>query len=1373
MISKACALIAAFWMVCAANNEVVAQTIIAQPQYRFQHYEMKDGLPFPGANSIAQDKQGFIWFQSYTGLSRFDGYNFKDFKPDPDDTLSLPPGGVGIIFADSKGNIWVTAHTSTNDFPISKYDPKTEGFITYRPVVKALSGFLFDKKDPLIWFSSNGNGLYSFNTETRETRNYVYEHSDSLIQERGNHFFGIADGDSVLLMGSLNGLWEFEKRTGRFRHPKCNPADSVLLYHTPIWDVEKGSNKDVAGIWLWSNRKFVMVDYKFSVVKTFDFPGEFFPNMYALDKEGVLWFKTRDDRGLYRYNSNDNSLINIRHIPGDPTSLKSDFVAYLKVDREENIWIASDKGVSRLQNHGLRFHNFTMPGRVEESTVYHANERDFVIANQVNHNVQDIWVAPIIHDRLDKLQFEKVTTIDNSPFLQGIWKGKRNVWISLYGRGIAHLPVDPKSGRIMPGKPQFLSHDPKNASTIGSNLTTFVWEDAQENLWVGTRGSGLSKVNPGIPYGKAGSVKRYMHIDHDPNSLDNDIVWNLCPEGENSFWVITDTGVDLFRNERFEHIFKSMTSPAVYMARDSVLFISAAGSLFKGIKHNGRYTIGRTPLLKTNDVLRIQDDNLGRLWITTTTGIVCYDRNRQLAIEFNEKDGFDHVMAQEGPVIRQHLTSQGIMMLSDAEGICLFDPLSLTIDTTKTYPVFTGLKVNNQDPVIEARAGVGEEFTIKQAITDLDELLLDYLHNNFSIEFSAMEMTSPDKNRYRHKLEGYDKDWIETDWKNRTATYTNLDAADYVFHVKASNHHGIWSDQETILAVRILPPPWKTWWAYSLYTIALIGVFLSWRRYDIKRVKLKHRAEQLSELDHLKTRFFANISHEFRTPITLILGPLKEMYNGTFKGDQKPTMGVMMRNGQRLLRLINQLLDLSKLEAGKMALQPTPVDLVQFLKETSSSYESMAVDKKIKFFFYPEVPELILLIDQEKMEKVMHNLLSNAFKFTKENGEVILNLKTEERQCVIIVKDTGIGIPAIQLDKVFDRFYQVDSSQTRGYEGSGLGMALAKELVELHKGKISVESKEGVGTTFAVYLPLGKEHLRKEEITDLGYSKKAEMASDVMISEESPIQLTDEKETVPVESQPVLLIVEDNADMRHYIRKTLSDQYQIIEAENGKTGVKMAGESIPDLIISDIMMPEMDGYKLCELIKTNETTSHIPVILLTAKADRESRLTGLETGADDYLSKPFDADELRLIVRNRIEERNKMKERFSREVTLEPRQISITSLDEKFITKVLAIIEAHMDDEDFSIDELSREAGYSNMHFYRKIKALAGQTPSQFLRTIRLKRAAELLSKNSDNVTQIAYSVGFSSLSYFNKCFKEQFGMTPGQFAETSFKSKV
>ena len=758
----------------------------------------------------------------------------------------------------------------------------------------------------------------------------------------------------------------------------------------------------------------------------------------------------------------------------------------------------------------------------------------------------------------------------------------------------------------------------------------------------------------------------------------------------------------------------------------------------------------------------------GRLWMMTRQGITCYDLREKIAIQFNENDGLEHRRG-EYPANIPILTSQGIMVISDHDGLTSFEPSTLRINRKKTFPLLTRVSVNNQTPPVGSFKNGDDQYSISTDVSILEELVLDYQHNNFTLEFSSMELTSPEKNLYRHKLEGFDEEWIETDWKNRTATYTNLDAGTYTFRVKASNYHGIWSDNERVLSVIILPPPWKTWWAYTLYAIAFIGVFLYWRSIENKKLQLRHRTKYLSELDNLKTRFFQNISHEFRTPITLIVSPLKELYGGKFKGDLKSTYGIMLRNGNRLLRLINQLLDLSKLEAGKMQLNSAVIDLVEFLREIVAAYESLAANKNIKYSFDSDVARLPILADDEKLEKVFHNLLSNAFKFTKEGGEISIRLTVaENKQAVISVRDTGIGIPADQLLKVFDRFYQVDSSQTREYEGSGLGMALAKEFVELHNGKISVESKEGQGSTFTVKLPLGKDELIEQEFK-LRNSKTNKLSSlEEVISSEGETEISSDEESAAVAEPTTILIIEDNADMRKYIRKTLSSYYQIIEAKNGKEGFQKATDLLPDLIISDVMMPEMDGYKLCTLIKTNELTSHIPVILLTAKADRESKLIGLETQADDYLSKPFDVDELLLIVRNHIEERRKMRERFSREIKLEPKHISITSLDEKFITNVLTQIESHMGDENFSIEELSIQAGYSTMHLYRKIKSLTGQTPSQFVRTIRLKRAAELLSSKSDNISQIAYQVGFSNVSYFNKCFKDQFGMTPGDFLKTN-----
>ena len=1364
---------AAILLCFAVFTDLLGQGHFSLSNYTIRHFTPADGLGSLQTRGIVQDSLGYIWIAYGSGLSRYDGYNFKVYKFDPDNSFRSDfIGGISSLLLDRKGEVWIISEL------LSTYDRTTDSFKHFKPDLnlKTVFRFCFEKNGPVVWMTTGERGLYSFNTETKVTANYLNDNPDSLTRAMRNSIWGISDRDTYLLLATRQGLWKFDKTKKIFARPECDPRDSAYLYNTHLWNIIDWPKYDNNDVWLAHERGIVKVNEKFSIVQRYDLPVGYEQNRGGRDKDGVFWSLTWKDELILRFDPRDGS--------SGFTEVKTGaepfvFQGECYIDRNLNLWSGSEaQGVYQLTPKNLLFHNFNFPvrGNWNASALYKANNKErLVLVYAIGATYNQVWTAlPILTEAVDSVGFRRLKMGYPLGVITSITVSNNKLWICSYQDGITGMQISPVTGLVEPDRRFKVTPDRENAH---------VFVDAKENIWISSRGHGIARIVGSKPYGEEESMVRYQHADQDSNSLNHNFALSVFPEDEKSLWVFTWAGVDLFRNGRFEHVFKNRETPwSLLKSSDGSLLIGTTSGVYQAKKTGDHYLVNYNPLLKKYGANHLQEDRQGRLWLTDEDAdrLVCFDRKEDVAIEFNVKDGLPQGVTDFSQ------TSKGIMVLTSVNGFTLFDPLSVQIKKTEVLPVLTSLTINNKASVIGGDP-VKEEFSIKSNISVLDELVLDYLHNNFTVEFSGMEMISPDKNLYRHRLEDYDKDWIESDWKNRTATYTNLDAGTYVFKVKASNYQGIWSNKERTLVVRILPPPWKTWWAYSIYSFIVLAALVVARRSIVHQERLKSNLkleqverekdhlelEKAQEVDKMKSGFFANISHEFRTPITLILGPLKDLYSKASNEDQRNVLGVMMRNGQRLLRLINQLLDLSKLEAGKMELQPTAIDLVQFLREISSSYESMAVDKKIRFFFYPEVPELILLIDQEKMEKVMHNLLSNAFKFTRENGEVILNLRIVERQCVIIVKDTGIGIPANQLDKVFDRFYQVDSSQTRGYEGSGLGMALAKELVELHHGKISVESMEGKGTTFTVHFPVGKEHLSKEEITDLAYRKKVEMVSDLIASNDTRIEIKVEEETVSSESQPVLLIVEDNADMRHYIRKTLSDQYQIMEAENGKTGVKMAEEFIPDLIISDIMMPEMDGYKLCELIKTNETTSHIPVILLTAKADRESKLTGLETGADDYLSKPFDADELKLIVRNRIEERNKMKERFSREVTLEPRQISITSLDEKFITKVLGIIEAHMDDENFSIDELSREAGYSNMHFYRKIKALAGQTPSQFLRTIRLKRAAELLSKNSDNVTQIAYSVGFSSLSYFNKCFKEQFGMTPGQFAEASSKSKV
>lgn len=552
----------------------------------------------------------------------------------------------------------------------------------------------------------------------------------------------------------------------------------------------------------------------------------------------------------------------------------------------------------------------------------------------------------------------------------------------------------------------------------------------------------------------------------------------------------------------------------------------------------------------------------------------------------------------------------------------------------------------------------------------------------------------------------------------------------------------------------------------------------------------------------MKSRFFANISHEFRTPLTLILGPLEKLLSETIDKRLIKQYRVMLRSGRRLLRLINQLLDLSKMESGNMSLKASPEDIVKLIRSTVLFFSSMAERRKIDLKFSASQDSIEVYVDRDKLEKIMSNLLSNAFKFTPEGGKISVTISTDQDENLtptypikwskdwvknfieIAVADTGKGIPSDRIEKIFDRFYQVEDSSTREHEGTGIGLALTKELVELHHGEICVASQisekylfkglkplkgfysDEQGTAFVIRLPLGTAHLKEDEIVEIspisGVDEKTEIE----------LEKPEFEETAPLKPEihlrkgaEIILIVEDNQDVRDYIREFLEATYQIIEAKDGLEGFEIAAEKIPDLVVSDVMMPKLDGFEFCRKLKTDERTSHIPVILLTARASGDSKVEGLEIGADDYLTKPFDVRELQVRVKNLIEGRRKLRERFSREITLQPKDVAITSMDEQFLQRAMAIVEKHIADAEFTTDTLAWEVGLSRMQLNRKLQALTDQPSRGFIRMLRLKRAAQLLQQSAGTVTEIAYDVGFNSLSHFAKAFREQFGQSPSEYA--------
>jgi len=563
----------------------------------------------------------------------------------------------------------------------------------------------------------------------------------------------------------------------------------------------------------------------------------------------------------------------------------------------------------------------------------------------------------------------------------------------------------------------------------------------------------------------------------------------------------------------------------------------------------------------------------------------------------------------------------------------------------------------------------------------------------------------------------------------------------------------------------------------------------------------RFEAQKLHEVDEIKTRFFTNISHEFRTPLTLILGPAKQLLDRTEEEKTRVTADLIHRSALKLKRLVDELLDISKIESGEMKLKACPVNLVSVLKEITLSFSSLAERKKINYRLNWEVDKVIAYIDRTKINKIFSNLLSNAFKFTPEGGEVEVSIKITSGKGVenvvkeglinnnhvcISVRDTGIGIPRDQMEKIFDRFYQVDSQHTREYEGTGIGLSLTKELVELHHGKIEVESEEGKGSTFRILIPLGKTHLRPEEICEEKTEKvtrgEPQKGQEIVESEVEDLNLTAEKisedltkekqdrERISDKEKPLLLIVEDNPDVRSYITEILNNQYRINIAKDGMEGLDRSFEHIPDLIISDIMMPKLDGFQMCSRLKTDPRTSHIPIIMLTAKAAMKDKINGLETGADEYLIKPFEAEELKARIKNLLEQRKRMHEHFRRYGLVDFEGKNITAADQKFLQKVFVTIEQHLSEEKFGVEKMAELLAMSRSLLFKKLSALVGESPIDLIKRTRLNKAAKLIENRFGNISEVAFEVGFNNPSYFAECFRKQFGVTPSQYQLKSEK---
>jgi signal transduction histidine kinase/DNA-binding response OmpR family regulator len=875
-------------------------------------------------------------------------------------------------------------------------------------------------------------------------------------------------------------------------------------------------------------------------------------------------------------------------------------------------------------------------------------------------------------------------------------------------------------------------------------------------------------------------TNRFIHHQYagKPNDqLPSNFISCILQNKKGNLWVGTSGGIAVFEKNKQAPVFYSALNTKKSLSNNNVICIleDSKGRIWVGTREGLNLFNEQTKEFQTytlsdglpdNLILNIIEDNRQTLWISTPNGLCNVTPNsnwpRPLLsiIHYDESNNLQNREFNDNAALK---TQSGELIFGGPSGFNIINPDKIVKPAHHTKIIFTGLQIFNNN--IEPGEWVNNRVILKQALSKLQSINLKYKENVFSIEFASLDLGNSAGEKYAYMMEGFSEDWLYADATQRRVTYTNLNPGHYTFKIKVLNRDGVWSEEKQ-LQIHIEPPFWRTTFAYIIYAFIIAGLLLLARRITLDRIRMRYEvqyqrteAETAHALERLKTKFFTNVSHEFRTPLSLIIAPLDKIIKNATDEEQKMQLNLVQRNAKRLLSLVNQLLDFRKMEVQEIKLHPAIGDIVNFCRDISHSFTDLAEKKNIRFSFQSNIDNLEIFFDKDKIEKILFNLLSNAFKYTHDNGMVSINLvhtppanQNDDGTLAIEVKDTGIGIPADKHEKIFERFFQTDVPESMVNQGTGLGLAITKEFVRLHNGIITVKSEPEQGTCFTVLLPAKK------------IMVPAARTASLQVPEEETVQhLAEEHQKGG--KRKLILLVEDNEDLRFYIKDNLKGQYKVEEALNGKEGWEKVKALNPDLVVSDIMMPLMDGIELAKKIKGETGTAHIPIILLTAMGSEEKQLEGLKAGVNDYITKPFTFEILASRIRNLMAQQKMLQKRFQKQIEVNPEEVTITPVDEKFLKQALDVVEKNMDNPDFSVEDFSREMFMNRVTLYRKILSITGKTPIEFIRSIRLKRAARLLEKSGMSIAEIAYEVGFNNPRNFTKAFKEEFLIPPSQYA--------
>ncbi len=1339
---------------------------------KFKHLSTRDGLSSNEVRAVFEDSNGFIWFATSDGLNRWNGYKFDIFKNYNDDLNSLPNNFLLCLAEDSSKNIWI----GTNHAGVVKYSTREEKFYRYGMIDEdesSIPGMVVrcihvDGKNN-IWIGTH-SGLAKYNPTNNNFRRYSFPvdnlttlpdireiiqlnkdeifiqsdlgffimdlkseviqrfevYSQDLDQEIFNHNNPICfDSKGFLWIGSKTGLYKINLDTGDYKlyQPDNHVKSSINSNNYSV--IFEDSRKN---IWIGTENKGVNLynaktdDFtSFTKESSVSILNNIITSIYE-DKSSTVWFSTLEG-GVSYFSYKNKQFEYFTHDPLDINSISSNKIGAFHEDKDGFLWIGTeDGGLNKFNPKERKFTRYHLPA-------------DYIapcILAIENNSDNSLFVTGL---RIGLYSFNKESgrfsnLMNNSPLDRNQQilhitdlgpDSKGNIWLASHSKeGI--IVYDPTT------KSFYSTNSPGrfNKEILSVPYAVSMKEDSRKRIWI------LSYL--GL-YMFDSKVHAFLSNNDDINTLSSNYLYVLFEDSKKNIWIGSSKGLDRT------------------IERDGKIIFE---------RYSEKYSL-------PTSVKGILEDKFGNLWLCSNQGITKFNPESKRIKNFKINRELEN---QEFSERLCHKTSEGEMYFGGTNGFVRFKPDSLDeLNSTPNIYIVDFQLFNKSQKVDEGSP-------LKKSILYTEEIKLSYKQSVISFEYAALDYRNDETAEYAYIMEGFDENWNFVGDK-RFATYTNLSPGDYTFRVTTTDGNQLSGGKGASVKITIKPPLWRTTVAYFLYFILILTMLYLFRRSIINREQLKNELlseknaiKAVQEANIMKLRFFTNISHEFRTPLTLIKAPIEKLIGSISQlrqEEQRDLLKLIQNNSDKLLRMVNQLLDYRKLEAGSLILEPSEGDIVDFCRKTWSIFSLMAHQKKISYDFRTSIDSQLMSFDADKIEKIITNLLSNAFKFTPEGGQITLSIErinevtysnTNKPYIIMTVKDTGVGIPEKDISQIFDRFYSVSRNGHGKYEGTGIGLTLVKELTELHQGEIAVKSKEFEGSEFSIKIPILEqktEERKAETIETPGHDvEKTDLLNDA-------IDRIIEGKSIPGKRK--ILVVEDDNDLRLFLRNELLENFDVIQAKDGDEGLKLAFFNNPDLIISDIMMPNMDGIEFCKNIKSDDRTSHLPVILLTARHSQEKQIEGLCSGADDYIFKPFNSVVLKTRINNLLNSRFELHQKFKNSTSLNFDHEGTDDSDKKLIQSIIDIVLENITYEKINADFIAKRLHISRSLIYIKVEALTGQSVNEFIRNIRLKKATRMLLQKKFNITEVAYSVGFSSQSYFTRCFTNQFGKSPREFA--------